>query len=227
VHLVDEPEAARGEPPFFAVELHDRAAPGGPQPLHLLHRGASVTARSRHPDRILRALIGQLATYGDLHSQGLGVVHAIAVGRRDRAVLMAPPADPVRFRRELARRDVLVADLPVALVDWSSGEIVVGAPGLTVDAAPIDELEERGERGEPGEGSSSEPPPLPWGRYGTIALALAGSPSPSAALLALGPEAGDHHDHDDTVRALLALIESVPVTGATDPDSVTARLGPA
>ena len=43
---------------------------------------------------------------------------------------------------------------------------------------------------------------------------------PAAALLALGPEVGDRRDHDATVDALLASLDSVPVTGAVDPDAI-------
>jgi hypothetical protein len=215
-HRVQAPSVLAAEPPFFAVELHERPPAGGLQQLDLLHRGATVAARSRRPDQILRALVAQLASYGDLRAAGLAVVNGMVAARDDRAVIMTAPHDTIGFRHALARHGVLVADLPVAVVDPASVEVVVGAPGLDVDLEPINALAN--------EPTDAEPASLPWGRYRLIALGVAGPPSPSTALLEFGPEVGDHRDHPGTIDALLALFESVPVTDAVDPDAIAALL---
>jgi hypothetical protein len=215
-HLVTTPPALLAQPPFFAVELHDRGSGRGPQPLDLLHRGDTVVARSRRPDRIARALMSQLASYGDLRAAGLAVVNGLVVTLGDRAMIVTAPRDAIRFRHALADEGVLVSDLPVALFDPSRGEVVVGAPGLQVDPEPIEIL-----AGEPVE---HEPEPPRWGRYRVTAVAVPAPASPAAALLAFGPEIGDHRDHDTTLDALLALLDSVPVTDAVEPDAIAAFL---
>lgn len=217
-HVVDLAATADdAEPPFFAVDVHDDPPAAFPHRLQLLHRGDTIAARSRRPDRIVRALVGHLASYGDLGALGLAAVNGLVVGRGDRAWIVSEPRDPLRFRRALAARGVLVADVPVALVDPATGEVVVGAPGLDVDVAAIDALAP--------ESAGSEPDPLPWGRYRVAALGVDGTPSPTAALLALGPIAGDHRDHDETFGALLALLDAVPVRDAVDPDGIADGLG--
>jgi Coenzyme PQQ synthesis protein D (PqqD) len=219
-HLVDQPSVHSGahaaEPPFFAVELHRRGPGGGPQRLDLLHRGDTVAARSRRPDRIMRALVANLASYGDLDAVGLAPLNGLVVGRGDRAVIVEPPPDSVRFRNALARQGLLVADLRVALVDPERREVVVGAPGLVVDLAPIEALAT--------EPPGHEPAPLPWGRYRVVGICVSPPPTPSSALLAFGPEAGDHRDHESTTAALVALVDSVPVTGSVEPAAIDALL---
>ncbi|MGZ4734706.1 MAG: PqqD family protein [Acidimicrobiia bacterium] len=213
--LVDTPPELATEPPFFAVELHEHES-GGLQRLDLLHRGDTIVARSRRPDRVVRALAGHLASYGDLGALGLAAVNGLVVGRGERAMVVAHPADPLRFRRALARHGVLVADMPVALVDPSTGDVVVGAPGLDVDLSPIEALALQS--------SGLEADPLPWGRARVVAIGVPAPASPAAALLALGPAEGDHGDHDGTLRALLALFDAVPVTDAADPEAISAEL---
>jgi hypothetical protein len=218
-HVVPVPPAARTEPPFYALDVHDLQPDGGPQRLHLLQRAERVIARSRRADRVVRALVAHLASYGALPS-GLAPVDGLVVGRDGRAMILAPPADPVRLGHALARHGVRVAAAPVALVAPDVTEVVVGPAGLLVDDAPIGALAEPG--------SEREPEPLPWGRYELVAIGVPASASPSSALLALGPEVGDHRDHDRTLDALVALLDAVPVVDASDSADAAAiatRLG--
>lgn len=215
-HLVDMPTELATEPPFLAVELHGRDGAVGPQRLDLLLRGDAVAARSRHPDRIVDALAAHLASYGDLAALGLAAVNGVVVGRADRVMIVTEPRDPVRFRHALARAGVHVADQPVAFVDAVRGEVVVGAPGITLDRSSIDALG--------GETAGGEPAPLPWGRYRLDAFGVPTPASATAALLAFGPRAGDHRDEASTVDALCALLATIPVTDAVTPDAIDARL---
>lgn len=218
-NLVPTPAGAESLPPFFAVTLPEPAAARGPQPLCLLQRGDTVVARSRHPGDVLRALIGHLASFGDLDALGLATVNGLVVGRGGRAMIVPDPDDPIRYRHALARHGVLVADLPVAIVDRASGDVVVGAPGLDVDHSAIDALTSA-----TAIESGAAPEPLPWGRYRVVALGVTEPPSGAAALLRLGPARGDHRDHDAMFAALLALIDAVPIVETVDPDAIAAVL---
>ncbi len=193
---------------------------GEPQQLQILHRGDTVAVRSRHADRVLRSLGCHLAAYGDLDAIGLGALHGLVVARGTRAAIVAHPRDPVRFRRELALRGVLVADQPFALVDPTRGEVEVGAPGLDIDLEPIRAL-----AADDGDAVDGEPQSLPWGRYRVLGIGVAAPASASAALLELGPRLGDHLDHRLTLASLVALLDDVPVTDAIEPDAIRALLG--
>jgi hypothetical protein len=120
----------------------------------------------------------------------------------------------MRFVPACAPRAKVCRRGPAGCLVDPRAEVVVGAPGLEVDPAPIDRL-----AAEPVE---HEPDPLPWGRYRVTAIGVPAPASPAAALLALGPEVGDHRDHGATIDALLALLDSVPVT-AQDPLSRRSR----
>jgi hypothetical protein len=218
-HLVPEPPALADAPPFLAVELHERVPGVGLQRLDVLLRRDTVVARARRHDRILRALAAEVASYGDLARLGLVALRGTVAGHAGRALLVPDPAEPVRFRRELARHGVLVADQGVALVDPSSVEVVVGAPGLDVDADAFDRLAA-------GDGADeSEPPPLAWDRYALVGFGVASPPSAAAALLAFGPDADDRRAGDETVDALCSLVTRLPVSDAVTPDAIAARLG--
>ncbi len=217
-HLVPEPSELAAAPPFLAVELHERTRGAGLQRLDLLLRRDAVVARGRRPDRILRALAVHVASYGDLARLGLAPLRGTVVGRAGRALVVPESVEPVRFRRELASRGVLVADQAVAFVDPGTGEVVVGAPGLDVDVDALDRLA-------PADGTGDgEPAPLAWGRHELAGFGVASPPSPAAALLAFGPDADDQRDHDATLGALVALVTELPVTDAVTPDAVAAQL---
>jgi hypothetical protein len=216
-HLLPEPELLASEPPWLAVELHARTG-AGLQRLDLLLRRDSAVARSRRPDRILRALVAHVASYGDLGRLGLAALRGTVVGRDGRVLLVPEVDEPVRFRRDLAALGVAVADQPVALVDPSTREVVVGAPGLDPDLAACDALAPDVDAAE------DEPAPLGWGRYPLAGVGVAGPATGASALLAFGPDADDPRDHDATITALCSLITELPVADAATPDAIAARL---
>ncbi len=216
-HLVDtRPVPA---PPFFAVTFPEAQAATGPQSLYLLQQADSVVARSRRPDDVMRALATHLATYGELRALGLATVNGLVVGHGDRAMLVPEPDDPIRYRHALARQGVLVADMPVAIVDPERHEVVVGAPGIRFDESALGSLTD-GSAFDSTAGTEA----LPWGRYRLLALGVAGPPSGSEALLRFGPVRGDHRDHDAGSAALLSLLAAVPVVEAIEPDVIGAFL---
>ena len=217
-HLFPEPPVLAAEPPFFAVELHERRAGAGLQRLDLLLRRDRVAARSRRADRVLRALVAHVASYCDLTARGLAALRGTVVGRDGRVLVVPEVVDPVKFRRELADLGVAVADQPVVFVDPSTREVVVGAPGLDVDSAAIDALAP-----DAPDDDGAEPAPLAWGRYALAGFGVA-TATPAAALLAFGPDADDHRDHDATLGALCSLVTDLPVTDAVTPDAIAAQL---
>ena len=157
----------RGSAP---ADRHARAA--APRPLHLLHRGDAVLARSPHRGRDRRGRWPRyLASYADLAPSGSPRSTASSSRTGDRALLVPEPDDPVRFRHALTRRGARSADVDVAVVDAGRAEIVVGAPGLTVDDGRL--------------GRSRPTGTLPWGRYPLDALVVAGPADASGALLEL------------------------------------------
>jgi PqqD family protein of HPr-rel-A system len=217
-HLLPEPDVLAAEPPFLAVELHSRAPGPGRQRLDLVVRRDAAVARSRRPDRILRALVAHVASYGDLTGLGLAALRGTVVGRGGRVLLVPEVEEPVRFRRELAALGIAAADQPVALVDPTAREVVVGAPGVEVDLSAFAALAP-----EPS-AAADEPAPLAWGRYALAGLGVHAPASTAAALLAFGPDADDRRDHAATIAALVALLADVPVVDAVTPDAIAAHL---
>jgi hypothetical protein len=217
-HLVPEPPELAAEPPFLAVELHRRSPGVHPQPLNLLLRRDTAIAKSRRADRVLRALVAHVASYGDLTGLGLAALRGTLVGHAGRALLVPEVAEPIRFRRELAKRGVLVADQPVALVDPRARAVIVGAPGLDADVSAFDVLAPADDA------ADTEPAPLAWGRYLLAGFGVAAPASAAAALLAFGPDSDDRRDHDGTIAALASLLREVPVSGAGSADSIAALL---
>jgi Coenzyme PQQ synthesis protein D (PqqD) len=217
-HLVPEPPELAGEPPFLAVELHPRTPGVRLQRLDVLLRRDTVVARGRRPDRILRALAAHVASYGDLARLGLVALRGTVVGHAGRVLLVPEVTEPVRFRRALAERGVLVADQAVAFVDPAAGEVVVGAPGLDVDLRAFDVL--TADR----DADAGEPAPLAWGRHALVGFGVGPSASAGAALLAFGPDADDRRAHEATILALGALVTELPVGDEVTPDAIAARL---
>lgn len=219
-HLGSEVDAARTREllPYYGVALAAELPASGPRPLHRLHRGTTVPVRSRDPERVLRALATHLATHADLAASGLAPLPGLVIGGPAGAVIVPRPGRPVAYERELVARGLRVADAPVALVDVETREVVVGAPGLTVDLAP---LEAQGSA-RPG---SPDPAALTWGRYPLLAFVLDAPAGPGAALLTFGPRVADPYGVDAVLDALVALVELVPVHANADAAVLADLLG--
>lgn len=185
-HVVADPPAGHEEiSPTFSITLAAQA-PRGLRPLHVLHRGSPLAVSSRRAVRVLDALPLHLAVHTDLAASGLVALPAVAV-----APVGTPPGEPVVLipqspraavrERRSARWGLTVADGPVVLLDPTTGEVVVGAPGLTVDREPLRALAATvPELGD-------EPEPLAWGRYPVGAIGARGATDAARALLALAP----------------------------------------
>ena len=76
--------AAPGDRASYGVVIPSGPRPSGPADLSRLHRGPDVLLASRDPERVLRALLAQLALHAARPDDLL--LEAIAVGRAGRAV---------------------------------------------------------------------------------------------------------------------------------------------
>src|SRR6185369_16875261 len=94
----------------YGVVMPDPVDRPGPQPLPRLHRGPDVLFRSRDAERVLRALIAQLATHSTV-DEGL-VLEAIAVGRGSTVSLVGGPENRVAFARRARRSGLSITDTP-------------------------------------------------------------------------------------------------------------------
>lgn len=217
-HLVrpaDLPGGAALVPPTFSITLAEQT-PRGLQPLHVLHRGAPLAIGSRRARRVLDGLVLHLAVHTDLAAAGLVALPAVAVARTGTApgepVVLVPQSPRAASReRRGARRGLTVADTPVALLDPTTGEVVVGAPGLAVDLGPLHALA----AAVPDVGSEVEP--LPWGRYPVAAIGARGATDRTRALLALAPP---HEGWPDAPGAQAALVDLVGRVEILEGDSL-------
>jgi hypothetical protein len=205
-HVVAGSGAPSGVPPFLAVDSPPVQPPL--RPLHLLHRGDTVLARSRTVGDAVRALAAYLAPLGDLAGLGLAAVDGWVVTGGDRALIVAEAPEAGRRRRELVDAGLRVSDVAVAVVDGRRGEAVVGAPGLEVVDGALDPTTES----------------VVWGRYPLAGLVVAGRPDPAVAFLTFAPARDDQRDHDANLAALATLVESVPVVTAVDADAIASHL---
>jgi hypothetical protein len=176
----------------------------------VLHRGAPLAIGSRRARRVLDGLVLHLAAHADLAGAGLVALPAVAVARIGTApgepVVLVPHSPRAAAReRRAARRGLTVADAPVALLDPATGEIVVGAPGLEVDLAPLHALAAK----VPDVGAEAEP--LAWGRYPVAAIGLRGATDRSRALLALAPPQEGWPDAPAALDALADLVVRVEI----------------
>jgi len=209
-HVVTGPPAdAADVPPTFSITLAEHA-PRGLRPLHVLHRGAPVAVSSRRAIRVLEALPLHLAVHTDLAASGLVALPAVAVAAAGTApgepVVLIPQSPRAANReRRGARRGLTIADTPVVLLDPATGEVVVGAPGLTVDPAPLRAL------GATVPDLGAEPEPLAWGRYPVAAIGAPGATDRTRALLALAPPNEGWPDAPGALAALAALCERVEI----------------
>jgi hypothetical protein len=207
-HVVTGSDMATAAAPLLAVDSPPVATSPPFRPLHLVHRGDAVLARSRTVDDAVRALAAYLAPLGDLAGLGLAAVDGWVVTRGARALIVAEPPDAGRRRRELLDAGLRVSDVAVAVVDVARGQVVVGAPGLDVVDRGLEPTTES----------------VAWGRYPLAGLAVAGRPDPAVAFLTFAPARDDHRDHDANLAALAALVESVPVVTAGDAGTIAAHL---
>ncbi len=196
-------------PSNYSVTL---AGEGGraPRRLSLLQAGAVTVARSRSPQRILRALAGHLSCLLDAEP-GLVRISAIGAVRNGSGVLLPDAAIGWldRIQAPLARLGFLLVDQPFAHIDPLGVEMVVPSPTVSMAEAVLATLPD------PPAGSS-EPGRVGTGRYPLRAWLLPervwGQPplSPAgAAAAALGTVVGEPSDLAPSLGAFVSMMQSV------------------
>jgi hypothetical protein len=205
----------------YGVVLPARApAPGavaGVQSVARLHRGAEVLLRSRDPQRVVRALAAQLASH--VAPPARPALRALAVGRGARVVLVPLPANRVAYERAAAVAGLAVSPAEVVFVEADRPRLVVGAPGLDADPAPL-RCVAAGRLHLAG-----EPAPLADGTYDVAAVAVPGAATAATALAELGPVRRPGIDDRPALDALLALVARVPLVTGVAPAVLRDRLG--
>ncbi|NLD78502.1 MAG: PqqD family peptide modification chaperone [Acidimicrobiales bacterium] len=130
--------------------------------LDLLVAGGRAQVRSRHPSRVLRALLWRLQDdiFGHEVPAGRLRVKATAVRVGDAAVLLQDTIDAFGsgFQARLARLGVALADVRFPEIDLATAELVVGEPRLDHDPAVLARLDRTVD-------SPAELPPVVPGRY--------------------------------------------------------------
>ncbi len=192
------------------------AAPrqSGVMELSRLHRGPDVLLTSRDPERILRALVAQVALHAVAPPQVR--LDAVAVGDGARAVVMAAPAHRNAYAREAARHGLWLSDATAIVVDLESGTVIHGPEWQDLNRAPLARI--AADRRHLG----AEPDPLPWGRMKLIAIAVEGPADAGSVLGEMG--GGVAWDQPTTLASVLDSARSVPVRTGVEPAQIAAWL---
>ncbi|MGZ6886068.1 MAG: HPr-rel-A system PqqD family peptide chaperone [Acidimicrobiia bacterium] len=204
---VDVDDAPTARPSYgLVVPAHDGG--GGLRALARLQRGPDVLIRGREAMRAIRGLVTLLGVH---EVPGLLRLEATAVGDGDRVVLLAPPANPVRFERDATARGLMVAELAAVTIEDHAVRIGPPTAAAPVDLGAFDEvLAARGDAGR-------DPDALPWGLYPLAAIAVAGEATPLGAFAEVGPLLVDEPAPLAPIRD---LCRAVPVHRGTSVDAI-------
>lgn len=188
--------------------------------LNLLLWGDVVVVRSRSVRRILEALLAHLGTHVAAEEPGVWPVAALPVVRGGRAVLLPGElrASLAQVQPRLARAGLSMVDLPAAIVDSGTAELVI--PPLTIphDAAVVHRLG-------PLSTSGSEQPPAAPGRY-RLAAWLFPDPGPevsaAATSVALAVAAIARPKDMTLLAEVTSFLHRMPVAVRSDPAAMIA-----
>ena len=190
------------ERPSYGVVLPATQPDDGPRSVARLHRGPDVLFRSRDSERVLRALLAQLATHAP--PDGGLVLEAVAVGVDQSVTLVGLPDNRVAFARRADRSGLRVSDAPNIVVMPERGVAQVGTDWSDVDPHALHDLAVR-------RGDAHEPGALPWGEYPISALEMSGSASAIAALGEFGAVLQPGVDARANWDLFAALLARVPL----------------
>ena len=189
--------------------------PAGPRErgqadLARLHRGPDVLLASRDPERIVRALVAQLATH--LLPPKHVLLDALAVGGDGRVVVVPMPATRAPFERGAARVGLRVSDTSAVVVGLDPPTVVVGNPWPEIDLEPLTRV--AAQRRHLGD----EPSALAWGTYELSAIGVTGPPNLASVLGELATTA--RPSPIASLAPLLDLVAAVPIVTGSGPVSV-------
>ena len=212
--VVDDPTV----PDNYSVALSERT--GRSHELELLVQGSQQLVRSRSRRRVLAALLSYLS--GALVPPDFGLLKLAATPAvaTDGTALLLPPRlieSVAKLQPLLARGGITFVDVPGAVVDPASAELVVAAPGVEHDPAVLDEVDADLDLGR------GELPMVAPGRYPLRAWYLpewdpegereTGGDTGLSPALAVASTIGQcaTDDLQATADQLVALVEAVPV----------------
>ncbi|MEJ7582722.1 MAG: hypothetical protein WKF43_01300 [Acidimicrobiales bacterium] len=202
--------------PNYSVVLPGLDEPDGRE-LNLLLRGDVVVVRSRSVRRVIDALLGYL-TADVAEEPGLWRISAFPVVRQGRAALLPDELRSAlgRVQPRLSRAGLSMVDLPAALVDASTVELVVPPLGVAHDAELVRNLG-------PVRAAGTELPPTGPGRY-PLAAWLFPDPGPetsvAATSLALAVAAVDAPKDPALLDRVEAFLHRLAVAAGADLDTV-------
>ena len=203
--------------PSYGVVTPPRSRIPGRHDLARLHRGPDVLLASRRPERVLSGLLSQVASHDP--PTGHTVLEALAVGHSGRVVVLAVPANRVRFERAMARHGLEVSDAPVLCVESTAMTVAVGGSQfepsverLHAFAAARPQLHD-------------EIKNLSWGDYEVMGFGVEGDPGVPSVLGELGATAGSTLSSGSAFAALLAGVASRPILSRPSPDQIAELIG--
>ncbi|NND02274.1 MAG: hypothetical protein HKN91_05755 [Acidimicrobiia bacterium] len=185
--------------------------------LNMLYEGHTSLVRSRYPDRVLRALFQHLTKYLPVESAGLLRVSALALVRDGEAILV--PRNIITWLDQLAprlnRAGWQFVDEPWSSVDLESGELVVSAPTIAVEADLLDRLDVKRSEREPETVEPGRFPLVGWGVYSAEERVM----SRAAGAAAAAPAILNSADYGlrDVMEGLVAFTARAPIVGLGSP----------
>ncbi len=186
----------------------------GPADLARLHRGPDVLLTSRDPERVVRALIAQLATHAPPPKHV--VLDAIAVGGSGRVVVAPMPITRAPFERGVARVGLRVSDASAVIVGLDPPVVVVGNPWPEIDLEPLTRV--AAQRRHLGD----EPGSLEWGTYELSAITVAGPANLASVLGELATTA--RPGVTASLTPLVELVAGVPIVSGSGPEAIASVL---
>ncbi|MEP6626125.1 MAG: PqqD family protein [Acidimicrobiia bacterium] len=186
----------------------------GVMQLARLHRGPDVLLASRDPERVLRAVISQVA----LHAvpEPLVRLEAIAIGTGERAVVAVAPANRKTYARAAAEHGLALSDGSGIAIDLDSMTVRHGPVWTDLDLAPLaDAAATRRHLGD-------EPEALPWRAMDLVGIAVDGPPHAASLVGEMG--SGASWDRVPPLARLLDVARSVPIRSGSAPAQIAAIL---
>lgn len=206
--------------PNYSVVLPNLEDPASRE-LNLLLWGDAVVVRSRSVRRVVDALLAYLASHTATDVPDMWRIAAFPVTKDGRAALLPDDlrSSLAQVQPRLTKAGLSMVDLPMAVVDTRTTELVIPPPSIPHEEAVVTSLGPVRVRG-------TELPPAAPGRY-PLAAWLFPDPGPEAGVaataLALAVAAVARPKDAALLTDVAALLQAVPVAVAADLGTVATR----
>lgn len=204
-------------PANFSIVVPQSKLNGGAKGLNMLYEGHTNLVRSRHAERVLRALFQHLAKYVPAEPNGFLRVSDLALVRDGRSILV--PRSTVtwmdRVAPRLNRAGWQFVDHPWSTLDLDTAELVVPPPILTVDDGWEKKIGAGQSQREPDAIRPGRYPLAGWGVFSAEERVMSRAEGVAAAAkTVLNPS---EQGVRETLQWLLDLAGRIPVTGLGSP----------